>query len=253
MTTKPKFGQNFLIDPSASSAIVEALGDISAATVLEIGPGKGAITRLLATRAHRLIAVELDPTLAEQLRRQCPKIEVLPNRTSWITDFPNCHDSRREVSSRRQPALLHHFANPAPPLRPPSGHRPRGPHGATRSRRPRFRPARHPRLRPAHRDHPDLCPGSTISSPLPPAAFCTATGCLFHGGTPDLRTPLSAIGSRPLPDDFVSFLKQSTSPRSRKTLANNLRFAGFPPVDIANALAEAKRFRKGIPLRSPPT
>ena len=44
MTTKPKLGQNFLIDPSASLAIVEALGDISAATVLEIGPGKGAIT-----------------------------------------------------------------------------------------------------------------------------------------------------------------------------------------------------------------
>src|SRR5277367_1139639 len=77
MTTKPKLGQNFLIDPSASLAIVEALGDISAATVLEIGPGKGAITKLLATRAHRLIAVELDPTLAAQLGSQYPQVEVL--------------------------------------------------------------------------------------------------------------------------------------------------------------------------------
>ena len=72
MTTKPKLGQNFLIDPSASLAIVEALGDISAATVLEIGPGKGAITKLLATRAHRLIAVELDPTLVEPLHQALP-------------------------------------------------------------------------------------------------------------------------------------------------------------------------------------
>ena len=77
MTTKPKLGQNFLIDPSASLAIVEALGDISAATVLEIGPGKGAITKLLAARAHRLIAVELDPTLAEQLHQQYPQVEIL--------------------------------------------------------------------------------------------------------------------------------------------------------------------------------
>src|SRR5277367_1048042 len=77
MTTKPKLGQNFLIDPSASLAIVEALGDISAATVIEIGPGKGAITKLLAARAHRLIAVELDPILAEQLHQQHTQVAVL--------------------------------------------------------------------------------------------------------------------------------------------------------------------------------
>ena len=40
MTTKPKLGQNFLIDPSASLAIVEALGDISAATVSRSDPAK---------------------------------------------------------------------------------------------------------------------------------------------------------------------------------------------------------------------
>ena len=82
MTTKPKLGQNFLIDPSASLAIVEALGDISAATVLEIGPGKGAITKLLAARAHHLIAVELDPILAEQLRQRLPSGSRSCNRTS---------------------------------------------------------------------------------------------------------------------------------------------------------------------------
>ncbi len=64
---KPKLGQNFLTDPNARLRIVEALGDISSDTVLEIGPGRGALTSLLATRARNLIAVELDRALAPRL------------------------------------------------------------------------------------------------------------------------------------------------------------------------------------------
>ncbi len=48
--------------------IVDALGDISETTVVEIGPGEAALTELLAKRAGRLIAVELDRVLAAQLR-----------------------------------------------------------------------------------------------------------------------------------------------------------------------------------------
>jgi len=51
-----------------AARIVDALGDVSQATVLEIGPGRGILTSLLARRAHRLIAVELDRVLAAQLR-----------------------------------------------------------------------------------------------------------------------------------------------------------------------------------------
>jgi 16S rRNA (adenine1518-N6/adenine1519-N6)-dimethyltransferase len=47
---------------------VDALGDISETTVVEIGPGEAALTELLAKRAGRLIAVELDRVLAAQLR-----------------------------------------------------------------------------------------------------------------------------------------------------------------------------------------
>ncbi|HVC90434.1 MAG TPA: 16S rRNA (adenine(1518)-N(6)/adenine(1519)-N(6))-dimethyltransferase RsmA [Acidobacteriaceae bacterium] len=65
---KPKLGQNFLTDPSARQRIVEALGDISTSTVLEIGPGRGALTDLLAKRARYLIAVELDRALAPRLK-----------------------------------------------------------------------------------------------------------------------------------------------------------------------------------------
>jgi 16S rRNA (adenine1518-N6/adenine1519-N6)-dimethyltransferase len=66
---KPKLGQNFLVSPSAPRAIVDALGDLSQATVLEIGPGRGALTSVLAARAKDLIAVELDPSMAATLRR----------------------------------------------------------------------------------------------------------------------------------------------------------------------------------------
>jgi 16S rRNA (adenine1518-N6/adenine1519-N6)-dimethyltransferase len=65
---KPKLGQHFLADDSFALQIVDALGDVSQHTVLEIGPGRGMLTSLLAKRAQRLIAVELDRVLAAQLR-----------------------------------------------------------------------------------------------------------------------------------------------------------------------------------------
>lgn len=65
---KPKLGQHFLGDESAAQKIVEALGDMSQKTVLEIGPGTGALTRRLVARARRVIAIEFDKVLAAQLR-----------------------------------------------------------------------------------------------------------------------------------------------------------------------------------------
>jgi 16S rRNA (adenine1518-N6/adenine1519-N6)-dimethyltransferase len=65
---KPKLGQHFLIDSAAAVRAVESLGDLLQSTVLEIGPGRGALTSLLARRARRVIAVEKDRVLAAQLR-----------------------------------------------------------------------------------------------------------------------------------------------------------------------------------------
>jgi 16S rRNA (adenine1518-N6/adenine1519-N6)-dimethyltransferase len=67
---KPKLGQNFLRDAGASRRIVEALGDTSHSTVIEIGPGRGVLTRLLAERTAHLIAIELDSRLAAELRSE---------------------------------------------------------------------------------------------------------------------------------------------------------------------------------------
>ena len=66
--TKPKLGQHFLNSEEFAARVVDALGDISQSTVLEIGPGRGILTSALAKRARRLIAVELDRVLAAQLR-----------------------------------------------------------------------------------------------------------------------------------------------------------------------------------------
>ncbi|HEX7286003.1 MAG TPA: 16S rRNA (adenine(1518)-N(6)/adenine(1519)-N(6))-dimethyltransferase RsmA [Candidatus Angelobacter sp.] len=77
---KPKLGQNFLADRHAPEKIVDALGDISQTVVVEIGPGKGALTEILARRAGRLIAIELDRMLATELRftySRFPNVEVL--------------------------------------------------------------------------------------------------------------------------------------------------------------------------------
>ena len=77
---KPKLGQHFLRDQEAVTRIVEALGDISQSTVLEIGPGPGTLTGLLAKRSGRLIAVEVDRVLAAQLSMAyalVPNVEVI--------------------------------------------------------------------------------------------------------------------------------------------------------------------------------
>ena len=65
---KPRLGQHFLVSDNAAMRMADALGDVSQSTVLEIGPGRGVITALLAKRARRLIAVEIDRVLAAQLR-----------------------------------------------------------------------------------------------------------------------------------------------------------------------------------------
>jgi 16S rRNA (adenine1518-N6/adenine1519-N6)-dimethyltransferase len=77
---KPKLGQNFLIDLGAAQRVVEALGDVSNRTVIEIGPGRGVLTDVLAGRARHVIGIELDRVMAAQLRMRYatrPNVEIL--------------------------------------------------------------------------------------------------------------------------------------------------------------------------------
>jgi 16S rRNA (adenine1518-N6/adenine1519-N6)-dimethyltransferase len=77
---KKSLGQNFLIDANQQRRIVAALAAGPADTVLEIGPGQGALTRHLADAAGRLVLVELDDELAAALQREfaaAPHVSVV--------------------------------------------------------------------------------------------------------------------------------------------------------------------------------
>lgn len=65
---RKRLGQHFLHDARVLEAIVDALGPLDGRTVVEIGPGRGALTERLAARAGRVVAVELDRDLAAGLR-----------------------------------------------------------------------------------------------------------------------------------------------------------------------------------------
>jgi len=66
---KKSLGQNWLVDESALSRIAAAAELSPHDTVLEIGPGLGALTRHLAERAGRVVAIELDAALIPPLHR----------------------------------------------------------------------------------------------------------------------------------------------------------------------------------------
>jgi 16S rRNA (adenine1518-N6/adenine1519-N6)-dimethyltransferase len=62
-----KFGQHFLGDQKILELIADAVAPRAGETVIEIGPGRGALTDILASRPNRLVAVEIDRALAKNL------------------------------------------------------------------------------------------------------------------------------------------------------------------------------------------
>lgn len=79
LAPKKSLGQNFLIDPTALEKIVQAAG-IGSSAVLEVGPGLGSLTRVLAQAAGRVVAVELDNALIpvlEDVLGGMPNVEIV--------------------------------------------------------------------------------------------------------------------------------------------------------------------------------
>ena len=69
-------GQNFVIDPNTIRLIVTAADITDDETVLEIGPGLGSLTLGLADAARQVVAVEIDPPLAQQLPHTIAKFRL---------------------------------------------------------------------------------------------------------------------------------------------------------------------------------
>jgi 16S rRNA (adenine1518-N6/adenine1519-N6)-dimethyltransferase len=73
LTPKKSLGQCFLTDDNVAQRIVEALEILQGDAVIEIGPGRGVLTRHLADSSARILAVEIDQRLMPNLRQSLSK------------------------------------------------------------------------------------------------------------------------------------------------------------------------------------
>lgn len=235
MKQKPKLGQNFLIDPAACSTIVDALGDISDQTIVEIGPGAGAITRILTKRARQLVAVELDPTLAAYLKEQFPSIRVLQADilTTDLSLLRAGSERLRVVGNLpyyiTSPILMHLFEHSAAI--------------AVAVVMMQREVADRVIASPGSRDYGLLSATVQLYArverilELPPQAFMPP---------PEVNSTVLRLTVQPRFDElgiaantFLPFLKQCFA-QKRKTLGKNLRTAGFSPGLIAPALERSE-------------
>jgi 16S rRNA (adenine1518-N6/adenine1519-N6)-dimethyltransferase len=237
MPAKPKLGQNFLVDAQAIQRIATSLGDLAGRTVVEIGPGRGAITGTLAARAAHLLAVELDPLLAASLRAEFP-----PERVTVVEQDALQFDFAAASAAAGERLLV--VGNL--------------PYGITSQILLKLA-ASHAALdravlmvqrevadrvtaRPGSRDYGLLSVTVQLYGPaerlftLPPESFSPP---------PDVHSTVFRWRFAPrfieLGVDEAAFLRfmRQCFHQKRKTVTNNLRSAGGSPADVAAALAQA--------------
>lgn len=96
---KAKLGQIFLIDKNIAELEVKYAGISKKDTVLEIGPGKGVLTRILCEKAKQVIAIELDRTLFKSLKKDLPENVMLINDDAVKIDFSQLPRFNKIVSN----------------------------------------------------------------------------------------------------------------------------------------------------------
>jgi 16S rRNA (adenine1518-N6/adenine1519-N6)-dimethyltransferase len=246
---RPKLGQNFLADRGAAQRIVDALGDISQTTVVEIGPGRGVLTTLLAVRAQRLIAIELDRVLAAQLRMKLSAIRnveiieadvlsvdfstVLGPRPGGLSSFAAAAPAKSRVVGNipyyiTSDILLHLFEYHE--------------YFETIVIMVQREVAERIAAKPGTRDYGLLSATAQLYAEvetvftLPPGAF--APPPKVHSTVLRLSMQPQWERLRVSPDEFVNFLKVSFA-QKRKTLLNNLK-SRYEDKRIRAALEKAK-------------
>jgi 16S rRNA (adenine1518-N6/adenine1519-N6)-dimethyltransferase len=238
MPVKPKLGQNFLDDAEAVQKIVAALGDLSGHTVVEIGPGGGAITGTLAARAGHVLAVELDRELAADLReRFSPERVTVFNQDVLTFDF-----AAASAAASERLAVVGNL-----------------PYGITSQILLKLAASQASLDRavlmvqrevadrivasPGSRDYGLLSVTVQMFGPaerlftLPPEAFVPP---------PDVHSTVFRWRFAPRFEElgveeggFLRFVRKAFA-QKRKTLVNNLRAIGFAPAAVAAAFAEAQ-------------
>ena len=88
MRAKKKFGQNFLVDRYFISKIIKEINPKEGNNILEIGPGKGAITETVLKKINHISVVEIDPDMIKILKHKITpkKISILAEDVLGIND-----------------------------------------------------------------------------------------------------------------------------------------------------------------------
>ena len=76
ITAKKSLGQNFLVDSRVAARIIDAVSPLPTDIVIEVGPGRGELTRALVGRSGYVIGVEIDRRLIDDLRASLPREKV---------------------------------------------------------------------------------------------------------------------------------------------------------------------------------
>ena len=97
---RKRFGQHFLHDAHVLTRIVEAIAPAPGDAIVEIGPGEGALTRLLLDRVPRVEAIEIDRDLAARLEAEFPRERLAVHRADALRfDFAACPTGMRLVGN----------------------------------------------------------------------------------------------------------------------------------------------------------
>jgi 16S rRNA (adenine1518-N6/adenine1519-N6)-dimethyltransferase len=235
--SKPKLGQNFLRDAHAIERIANALGDLAGETVIEIGPGRGAITSTLAARAKQVIAIELDRELAASLRGQFPPERVRVVQAD-VLDFDFAAQAA-EIGRRLPVAgnLPYYITSPIL-LKLAENHAAldRAVLMVQRELADRIVAA------PGSRDYGVLSVTVQMYGPveriftLPPGAFSPPPDVYSTVFRWRFAPRFAELGVEEA--GFLHFVRAAFA-QKRKTLANNLRAAGHTPTEIHDAFGRA--------------
>lgn len=238
MHPKPKLGQNFLHDQQAIRRIVAALGDCSRETVVEIGPGRGAVTRVLVERAARIVAIELDDALIAHLRAEFPADRVTIVHQD-VLDFNFATISAQTGRPVAVVGNLPYYITSPILLKLAASHADLDRAVLMMQREVANRVT----AQPGSRDYGLLSVSVQLYGPveqlftLPPGAFSPPPQ--VHSSIIRWRFAprFGALGVEP--NEFLKFVRQAFA-QKRKTLANNLRAAGFLPMKLTEAFTSAE-------------
>jgi 16S rRNA (adenine1518-N6/adenine1519-N6)-dimethyltransferase len=237
MPSKPKLGQHFLHDSDAIQRIAASLGDLTGRTVVEIGPGRGAITTVLAAHAAHVLAIELDPLLAARLRSEVPA-----ERVTVIEQDVLSFDFAAAAKARGERLLV--LGNLPYYITSPILFKLAKNHAALDRAVLMVQREVADRVvaEPGSRDFGQLSVAMQMHGPtvrlftLPPSAFSPP---------PEVHSTVFRWRFAPrfqeLGVEEASFLRlvRVAFAQKRKTLVNNLRAAGMPPAAVAAALTQA--------------